>query len=169
MNGMKFITFCFFDGNIAANGRGNDVFFSGNSITQSPFENCGSTTQAKRVWNNNTADSNVNDGWLWLFFSYSSMEFLSFFYLLFFLYHHLSSHSFFNHLFQTFDFNCILSFFPVCYFASLAFLSVYPKTFLCLGSSFFFSQAQLPTQISNPNIFFLSSKDIFNPLNFISI
>ncbi|KAH7831153.1 uncharacterized protein MONOS_9677 [Monocercomonoides exilis] len=64
MNGVKFITFCFFDGNIAKNGRGNDVFFNGSSITQSPFENCGSTTQTKRVWNNGTADNAVYNGWL---------------------------------------------------------------------------------------------------------
>ncbi|KAH7824155.1 uncharacterized protein MONOS_3202 [Monocercomonoides exilis] len=64
MSGTKFITFCFFDGNTAKNGRGNDVFFNGNSITQSPFENCGSTTPSKRVWNNYTADSDVFNGWL---------------------------------------------------------------------------------------------------------
>ncbi|KAH7825312.1 uncharacterized protein MONOS_600 [Monocercomonoides exilis] len=64
MSGFKFITFCFFDGNTATNGRGNDVFFNGNAITQSPFENCGSTTPAKRVWNSNTADNAVYNGWL---------------------------------------------------------------------------------------------------------
>ncbi|KAH7824412.1 uncharacterized protein MONOS_2314 [Monocercomonoides exilis] len=64
MSGQKFITFCFFDGNTAANGRGNDVFFSGNSITQSPFENCGSTTPTKRVWNNGQADNAVYNSWL---------------------------------------------------------------------------------------------------------
>ncbi|KAH7831228.1 uncharacterized protein MONOS_3800 [Monocercomonoides exilis] len=64
MNGVKFITFCFFDGNTATNGRGNDVFFNGSSITQSPFENCGSTTPSNRVWNAGTADSDVYNGWL---------------------------------------------------------------------------------------------------------
>ncbi|KAH7831214.1 uncharacterized protein MONOS_3814 [Monocercomonoides exilis] len=64
MSGVKFITFCFFDGNSATNGRGNDVFFSGNAITQSPFENCGSTTPTQRVWNNGTADNAVYNGWL---------------------------------------------------------------------------------------------------------
>ncbi|KAH7822457.1 uncharacterized protein MONOS_15897 [Monocercomonoides exilis] len=64
MNGVKFITFCFFDGNSATNGRGNDVFFGGNAITQSPFENCGSTTPAKRVWNNGQADNETFNGWL---------------------------------------------------------------------------------------------------------
>ncbi|KAH7820523.1 uncharacterized protein MONOS_300 [Monocercomonoides exilis] len=57
MNGVKFITFCFFDGNAATNGRGNDVFFSGSDITQFPFEKCGSTTPTQRVWNSNTADN----------------------------------------------------------------------------------------------------------------
>ncbi|KAH7831568.1 uncharacterized protein MONOS_18537 [Monocercomonoides exilis] len=64
MNGMKFITFCFFDGNTATNGRGNDVFFSGNSITQSPFQQCGSTTPSKRVWNQGTAENAEYNGWL---------------------------------------------------------------------------------------------------------
>ncbi|KAH7831209.1 uncharacterized protein MONOS_3818 [Monocercomonoides exilis] len=64
MNEMKFITFCFFDGNTATNGRGNDVFFNGSSITQSPFENCGSTTLSKRVWNAGTADNAVYNSWL---------------------------------------------------------------------------------------------------------
>ncbi|KAH7831318.1 uncharacterized protein MONOS_5253fu5254 [Monocercomonoides exilis] len=64
MNEMKFITFCFFDGNTATNGRGNDVFFNGNAITQSPFENCGSTTPTKRVYYNGTADNAVYNGWL---------------------------------------------------------------------------------------------------------
>ncbi|KAH7831578.1 uncharacterized protein MONOS_11908 [Monocercomonoides exilis] len=64
MNGIKFITFCFFDGNTATNGRGNDVFFSGNAITQSPFENCGSTTPTKRVYNNGQADNAEYNGWL---------------------------------------------------------------------------------------------------------
>ncbi|KAH7818802.1 uncharacterized protein MONOS_15282 [Monocercomonoides exilis] len=64
MNEVKLIAFCFFDGNTAKNGRGNDVFFNGNSITQSPFENCGSTTPTKRVWNGNTADNDVYNGWL---------------------------------------------------------------------------------------------------------
>ncbi|KAH7824382.1 uncharacterized protein MONOS_4812 [Monocercomonoides exilis] len=63
MSGIKFITFCFFDGNTAANGRGNDVYFNG-SITQSPFNQCGSTTPTKRVWNCGTADSDVYNGWL---------------------------------------------------------------------------------------------------------
>ncbi|KAH7823559.1 uncharacterized protein MONOS_9448 [Monocercomonoides exilis] len=64
MNGIKFITFCFFDGNTAKNGRGNDVFFNGSSITQSPFENCGSTTPTKRVYNNGQDDNPVYNGWL---------------------------------------------------------------------------------------------------------
>eukprot|EP00770_Monocercomonoides_exilis_P011974 MONOS_11916.1-p1 / transcript=MONOS_11916.1 / gene=MONOS_11916 / organism=Monocercomonoides_exilis_PA203 / gene_product=unspecified product / transcript_product=unspecified product / location=Mono_scaffold00624:34837-35481(-) / protein_length=215 / sequence_SO=supercontig / SO=protein_coding / is_pseudo=false len=64
MSGVKFITFCFFDGNTATNGRGNDVFFSGNAITQSPFENCGSTTPTQRVWNAGTADNAEYNGWL---------------------------------------------------------------------------------------------------------
>ncbi|KAH7828405.1 uncharacterized protein MONOS_3066 [Monocercomonoides exilis] len=64
MSGNKFITFCFFDGNTAKNGRGNDVFFSSSSITQSPFQQCGSTTPAKRVWNNGQADNTVYNSWL---------------------------------------------------------------------------------------------------------
>ncbi|KAH7831651.1 uncharacterized protein MONOS_15395 [Monocercomonoides exilis] len=64
MNEIRFITFCFFDGNTAANGRGNDVFFNGSSITQSPFNQCGSTTQAKRVWNSGTADDVEFNRWL---------------------------------------------------------------------------------------------------------
>ncbi|KAH7828179.1 uncharacterized protein MONOS_5558 [Monocercomonoides exilis] len=64
MNEVKFITFCFFDGNSATNGRGNDAFFSGSSITQSPFENCGSTTPTKRVWNCETADNTEYNSWL---------------------------------------------------------------------------------------------------------
>ncbi|KAH7832298.1 uncharacterized protein MONOS_11652 [Monocercomonoides exilis] len=64
MNGIKFITFCFFDGNTAANSRGNDVFFSGNAITQSPFQQCGSKTPTKRVWNNGQADNAVYNDWL---------------------------------------------------------------------------------------------------------
>ncbi|KAH7828508.1 uncharacterized protein MONOS_7706 [Monocercomonoides exilis] len=64
MNGINFITFCFFDGNTATNGRGNDVFFSGSSITQSPFNQCGSTTESKRVWNAGTADDVEFNKWL---------------------------------------------------------------------------------------------------------
>ncbi|KAH7832680.1 uncharacterized protein MONOS_4003 [Monocercomonoides exilis] len=64
MSGVKFIIFCFFDGNSATNGRGNDVFFSGSDITQSPFQQCGSTTPTKRVWNAGTADSDVYNSWL---------------------------------------------------------------------------------------------------------
>ncbi|KAH7831863.1 uncharacterized protein MONOS_1250 [Monocercomonoides exilis] len=64
MSGFKFITFCFFDGNSATNGRGNDVFFYGSIITKSPFQQCGSTTPTQRVWNNYTADSPVYNGWL---------------------------------------------------------------------------------------------------------
>ncbi|KAH7831195.1 uncharacterized protein MONOS_15565 [Monocercomonoides exilis] len=64
MNGNKFITFCFFDGNTATNGRGNDVFFYGSDITQSPFQQCGSTTESKRVYNNGKADSDVYNSWL---------------------------------------------------------------------------------------------------------
>ncbi|KAH7821438.1 uncharacterized protein MONOS_7931 [Monocercomonoides exilis] len=63
MNGIKFIAFCFFDGNSATNGRGNDVFFNG-SITQSPFQQCGSTTPTKRVWNAGTADNAMYNSWL---------------------------------------------------------------------------------------------------------
>ncbi|KAH7825455.1 uncharacterized protein MONOS_2406 [Monocercomonoides exilis] len=64
MSGMKFITFCFFDGNSASSGKGNDVFFSGSAITQSPFQQCGSTTPTKRVWNNGTADNAEYNCWL---------------------------------------------------------------------------------------------------------
>eukprot|EP00770_Monocercomonoides_exilis_P008916 MONOS_8871.1-p1 / transcript=MONOS_8871.1 / gene=MONOS_8871 / organism=Monocercomonoides_exilis_PA203 / gene_product=unspecified product / transcript_product=unspecified product / location=Mono_scaffold00347:52736-53422(-) / protein_length=229 / sequence_SO=supercontig / SO=protein_coding / is_pseudo=false len=64
MNSIKFITFCFFDGNTATNGRGNDVFFSGSSITQSPFQQCGSTTPTQRVWNAGTADDVEFNRWL---------------------------------------------------------------------------------------------------------
>ncbi|KAH7819571.1 uncharacterized protein MONOS_14087 [Monocercomonoides exilis] len=64
MSGTKFITFCFFDNNTANSGRGNDVFFYGSSITQSPFEQCGSTTKAKRVWNCETATNNEYNKWL---------------------------------------------------------------------------------------------------------
>ncbi|KAH7825886.1 uncharacterized protein MONOS_3086 [Monocercomonoides exilis] len=64
MNGTKFITFCFFDGNTATNGRGNDVFFSGNAITQSPFQQCCSTTPTLRLRNNNTADNAEYNSWL---------------------------------------------------------------------------------------------------------
>ncbi|KAH7816657.1 uncharacterized protein MONOS_2942 [Monocercomonoides exilis] len=62
MSGFKFITFCFFDGNAATNGRGNDVFFNGTNITQSPFSQCGSTTFTKRVWNAGTADNAEYNG-----------------------------------------------------------------------------------------------------------
>ncbi|KAH7831594.1 uncharacterized protein MONOS_11943 [Monocercomonoides exilis] len=64
MSGFKFITFCFFDGNTAKNGRGNDVFFNGSSITQSPFNQCGSTTTTQRVWNAGTADDVEFNRWL---------------------------------------------------------------------------------------------------------
>ncbi|KAH7828205.1 uncharacterized protein MONOS_9970 [Monocercomonoides exilis] len=64
MNEVKFIIFCFFDGNSAINGRGNDAFFNGTSITQSPFENCCSTTSTKRVWNCETADNTEYNSWL---------------------------------------------------------------------------------------------------------
>ncbi|KAH7831183.1 uncharacterized protein MONOS_15922 [Monocercomonoides exilis] len=64
MNEIRFITFCFFDGNTATNGRGNDVFFNGNAITQSPFQQCGSTTPTNRVWNQGTADNAVYNRWL---------------------------------------------------------------------------------------------------------
>ncbi|KAH7819479.1 uncharacterized protein MONOS_12162 [Monocercomonoides exilis] len=70
MNEIRFITFCFFDGNTATSGRGNDVFLHGNSITQSPFEQCGSTTASKRVWNNGTADNSEYNGWLPLITTY---------------------------------------------------------------------------------------------------
>ncbi|KAH7825441.1 uncharacterized protein MONOS_17451 [Monocercomonoides exilis] len=45
-------------------GKGNDVFFSGSAITQSPFQQCGSTAPTKRVWNNGTADNAEYNGWL---------------------------------------------------------------------------------------------------------
>eukprot|EP00770_Monocercomonoides_exilis_P015011 MONOS_14957.1-p1 / transcript=MONOS_14957.1 / gene=MONOS_14957 / organism=Monocercomonoides_exilis_PA203 / gene_product=unspecified product / transcript_product=unspecified product / location=Mono_scaffold01115:16-812(-) / protein_length=213 / sequence_SO=supercontig / SO=protein_coding / is_pseudo=false len=64
MSGFKFISFCFFDGNTAKNGRGNDVFFNGSSIIQSPFNQCGSTTESKRVWNQGTADDVEFNRWL---------------------------------------------------------------------------------------------------------
>ncbi|KAH7819485.1 uncharacterized protein MONOS_12160 [Monocercomonoides exilis] len=64
MSGVKFISFCFFDGNTAKNGRGNDVFFNGSSITQSPFRQCGSTTTTKRVWNKNTGNNAEYNSWL---------------------------------------------------------------------------------------------------------
>ncbi|KAH7831182.1 uncharacterized protein MONOS_10191 [Monocercomonoides exilis] len=64
MSGVKFITFCFFDGNTATNGRGNDVFFNGSDISQSPFQQCGSTTPTNRVWNQGTADNAVYNRWL---------------------------------------------------------------------------------------------------------
>ncbi|KAH7828165.1 uncharacterized protein MONOS_5546 [Monocercomonoides exilis] len=64
MSGFKFITFCFFDGNTAANGRGNDVFFNGTSITQSPFNQCGSTTLTQRVWYAGTATNVEYNSWL---------------------------------------------------------------------------------------------------------
>ncbi|KAH7830534.1 uncharacterized protein MONOS_4288 [Monocercomonoides exilis] len=64
MNGVKFIIFCFFDGNSATNVRGNDVFFYGSIITKSPFQQCGSTTLTQRVWNSNTADNSVYNSWL---------------------------------------------------------------------------------------------------------
>ncbi|KAH7828133.1 uncharacterized protein MONOS_5008 [Monocercomonoides exilis] len=64
MNGIKFITFCFFDGNTATNGRGNDVFFNGSSIIQSPFNQCGSTTLTQRVWNCGTATNDEYNSWL---------------------------------------------------------------------------------------------------------
>ncbi|KAH7823441.1 uncharacterized protein MONOS_13446 [Monocercomonoides exilis] len=64
MNAMKFITFCFFHGNTATNGRGNDVFFTGNAVTHSPFSQCGSTTPSKRVWYAETADNAMYNSWL---------------------------------------------------------------------------------------------------------
>ncbi|KAH7828114.1 uncharacterized protein MONOS_5057 [Monocercomonoides exilis] len=64
MNEVKFITFCFFDGNTATNGRGNDVFFNGNAITQSPFNQCGSTTLTQRVWYAGTATNDEYNRWL---------------------------------------------------------------------------------------------------------
>ncbi|KAH7821295.1 uncharacterized protein MONOS_7839 [Monocercomonoides exilis] len=70
MRGNKFITFCFFDGNTATNGRGNDLFFNGNAITQSPFQQCGSTTPTNRVWIYGTADSEIYNGWLPLITTY---------------------------------------------------------------------------------------------------
>ncbi|KAH7826463.1 uncharacterized protein MONOS_2160 [Monocercomonoides exilis] len=66
MSGEKIITFCFFDGNSATNGRGNDVFFSGSSITQSPFENCISTTPTNRIWNAGTAGNETVNHWILL-------------------------------------------------------------------------------------------------------
>eukprot|EP00770_Monocercomonoides_exilis_P013232 MONOS_13179.1-p1 / transcript=MONOS_13179.1 / gene=MONOS_13179 / organism=Monocercomonoides_exilis_PA203 / gene_product=unspecified product / transcript_product=unspecified product / location=Mono_scaffold00786:24395-29480(+) / protein_length=1657 / sequence_SO=supercontig / SO=protein_coding / is_pseudo=false len=64
MSGLKFITFCLFDGNSATDGRGNDVFFNGSSIIKSPFENCGSTTPTNRVWNAGTATNDEYNSWL---------------------------------------------------------------------------------------------------------
>ncbi|KAH7816261.1 uncharacterized protein MONOS_3041 [Monocercomonoides exilis] len=64
MSGAESFTFCFFDDNTAAKGRGNDVFFNGSSITQSPFQQCGSTTATKRVWNRGTADNAEYNSWL---------------------------------------------------------------------------------------------------------
>ncbi|KAH7824583.1 uncharacterized protein MONOS_5323 [Monocercomonoides exilis] len=64
MNEIKLISFCFFNNNSASNGRGNDVFFGGTSITKAPFQQCGSTTLTKRVWNNNTADNETVNSWL---------------------------------------------------------------------------------------------------------
>ncbi|KAH7830794.1 uncharacterized protein MONOS_3581 [Monocercomonoides exilis] len=64
MNEEQFITFCFFDGNSATDGRGNDVFFNGSSIIKSPFENCGSTTPTNRVWNAGTATNDEYNSWL---------------------------------------------------------------------------------------------------------
>ncbi|KAH7816254.1 uncharacterized protein MONOS_3034 [Monocercomonoides exilis] len=64
MSGTKIISFCFFDGNTATNGRGNDVFFNGHVITQSPFNNCGSTTPANRIFLNNTASNETVNSWL---------------------------------------------------------------------------------------------------------
>ncbi|KAH7823238.1 uncharacterized protein MONOS_3504 [Monocercomonoides exilis] len=64
MNGLKFISFCFFDANTAENGRGNDVFFNESYITQSPFTECISTTPTNRVWNAGTASNDVYNSWL---------------------------------------------------------------------------------------------------------
>ncbi|KAH7823301.1 uncharacterized protein MONOS_772 [Monocercomonoides exilis] len=64
MNGLKFISFCFFDANTAENGRGNDVFFNESYITQSPFTECISTTPTNRVWNAGTATNDVFNNWL---------------------------------------------------------------------------------------------------------
>ncbi|KAH7816238.1 uncharacterized protein MONOS_16784 [Monocercomonoides exilis] len=64
MSGTKIISFCFFDDNTAAKGRGNDVFFNGSSITQSPFQQCGSTTATKRVRNRGTADNAEYNSWV---------------------------------------------------------------------------------------------------------
>ncbi|KAH7825783.1 uncharacterized protein MONOS_7112 [Monocercomonoides exilis] len=64
MSGFKFISFCLFDGNTAANGRGNDVFFHNSFVIESPFYNCFSTTKEKRIWNNNTADNHTVNDWL---------------------------------------------------------------------------------------------------------
>ncbi|KAH7826410.1 uncharacterized protein MONOS_4213 [Monocercomonoides exilis] len=64
INGTNIIIFCFFDGNSATNGRGNDIFFSISNITQSPFQQCGSTTEVKRVWNQGTADNSEYNSWL---------------------------------------------------------------------------------------------------------
>ncbi|KAH7829700.1 uncharacterized protein MONOS_4080 [Monocercomonoides exilis] len=69
MNEVIFIAFCFFDGNTATDGRGNDVFFNG-SITKSPFNQCGSTTESNRVWNAGTADNVEYNNWLPLITTY---------------------------------------------------------------------------------------------------
>ncbi|KAH7819139.1 uncharacterized protein MONOS_3293 [Monocercomonoides exilis] len=53
-----------FNCNTAANGRGNDVFFNGYEITQSPFQQCGSTTPINRVWNCGSATNELYNNWL---------------------------------------------------------------------------------------------------------
>ncbi|KAH7825731.1 uncharacterized protein MONOS_13060 [Monocercomonoides exilis] len=64
ISGFKFIFLCLFDGNIAANGRGNDIHFYGGDVIESPFSNCFSTTKEKRIWNNNTADNQTVNDWI---------------------------------------------------------------------------------------------------------
>ncbi|KAH7825720.1 uncharacterized protein MONOS_9132 [Monocercomonoides exilis] len=64
MSGFQFISNCLFDGNTAANGRGNDVLFYGGDVIESPFSNCFSTTKEKRIWNNNTADNQTVNDWI---------------------------------------------------------------------------------------------------------
>ncbi|KAH7825765.1 uncharacterized protein MONOS_9733 [Monocercomonoides exilis] len=64
LSGFEFISFCLFYGNTAANGRGNDVFFDGSNVIDSPFSNCFSTTKEKRIWNNNTADNQTVNDWI---------------------------------------------------------------------------------------------------------
>ncbi|KAH7816955.1 uncharacterized protein MONOS_4926 [Monocercomonoides exilis] len=57
-----FIYFCFFCENLADNLRGNDCYFTGNSLVQSPFESSFSTTDSNRIFYNNQLTE--YDNWL---------------------------------------------------------------------------------------------------------